>query len=158
MPVRRRPSAAIDPAIVRDAHRQLVQCGSKAGLVSALQPLAAAGVRTEAAIDTHTRGIRRRLESAQRDHACAPTPYGPVVQTMELPSSKLKRWEYCNPMALLWYLCSISIHFGELMASALAANIGRLKFILYIDEIGPGNPLRPDKSRTLQAIYWAIVE
>ena len=30
--------------------------------------------------------------------------------------------------------------------------------IIYIDEICPGNPLRPDKSRTLQAVYWAINE
>ena len=33
-----------------------------------------------------------------------------------------------------------------------------MRIVLYIDEICPGNPLRPEKSRTLQAIYWAIIE
>ena len=34
--------------------------------------------------------------------------------------------------------------------------VGRI--VLYIDEICPGNPLRPEKSRTLQAIYWAFID
>ena len=30
--------------------------------------------------------------------------------------------------------------------------------ILYFDEICPGNALRPEKSRTLPAIYWAFLD
>ena len=33
-----------------------------------------------------------------------------------------------------------------------------MRVIIYIDELCPGNPFRPEKSRTLQAIYWAIAD
>ena len=32
------------------------------------------------------------------------------------------------------------------------------KIVLYIDEVCPGNPLRPEKSRTTQAVYWAMAD
>ncbi len=33
-----------------------------------------------------------------------------------------------------------------------------LKMIIYIDEVKPGNPLRPDHGRGTQSIYWSFVE
>ena len=33
-----------------------------------------------------------------------------------------------------------------------------LRLVLYADEMNPGNPWRPEKSRTLQCIYWAFVD
>ena len=33
-----------------------------------------------------------------------------------------------------------------------------LRLILYIDEVNPGNPLRPDKGRGTQAIYWCFAD
>ena len=33
-----------------------------------------------------------------------------------------------------------------------------LRIVICIDECQPGNPLRPEKSRMLQCIYWAIAD
>ena len=33
-----------------------------------------------------------------------------------------------------------------------------MRIIIYIDELCPGTPFRPEKSRTLQAIYWAFAD
>ena len=33
-----------------------------------------------------------------------------------------------------------------------------LAMILYMDELCPGNPFRPEKGRKLQGIYWCILE
>jgi len=33
-----------------------------------------------------------------------------------------------------------------------------LRVVIYIDEINPGSPLRPEKSRTLQAVYWCFAD
>ena len=32
------------------------------------------------------------------------------------------------------------------------------RMVLYVDEIVPGNPFRPEKSRTLQCIYFAFLD
>ena len=67
-----------------------------------------------------------------------------------------KIWNFCHPLAFLWYLASLSPEFFALMAETMQA--GCLNLILYIDEVVPGNPLRHDKGRTLQAIYYAFAE
>ena len=33
-----------------------------------------------------------------------------------------------------------------------------MRIVLYMDSICPGNPLRPDKSRTTECLYWTIVD
>ena len=85
------------------------------------------------------------------------TPYGTVVASMALPIAELPEWKYCNPLALLHYLCTISVQFAQMMQSCSTVGVP-LKLIIYIDEICPGNPLRMDKARTLQAIYWAFAD
>ena len=85
------------------------------------------------------------------------TPYGKVIQRMDLPLEALKQWEYVHPMALVYYLGTISRPFFDVMKTCSTPGIP-MKLIIYIDEVCPGNPLRPEKSRTLQAIYWAFVD
>jgi len=60
-------------------------------------------------------------------------------------------------MALIYYLSTISTWFADIMTTSNIAG-KPMRIIIYIDEICPGNPLRPDKSRTLQAIYWAFAD
>ena len=53
----------------------------------------------------------------------------------------------------------LSAAFGDVLSTACAAaDVTGLRLIIYIDELCPGNPLRPEKSRTLQAIYWAFAD
>ena len=53
--------------------------------------------------------------------------------------------------------CRLSVPFFSDLFSTCADGVA-LRVVIYIDEICPGNPLRPDKARTLQAIYWCIAD
>ena len=94
------------------------------------------------------------LRKAANDHVAAKTPYGRVVQTMDIGLSE--PWEYCEPKAYLRYMSSLSDSYAEVMGSI----DGPTKFsvVLYLDEICPGNPFRPDKARKLWGLYWACVQ
>ena len=146
------------PEATAELYRKLSQCGTKTGLSAALQALHAAGclsddIMNEASTSAHKRHMRESVGS----HALAETPYGTVMQSMQLDLPGLPKWEYIHPMAFLHYACVQSIAFGSVMASCCVDG-KPLRIIIYIDEVCPGNPLRPEKSRTLQAIYWAIAD
>ncbi len=155
----KRPAAALVALDDSSLHRELVQCSTQTGLVQALSALHAKGVLTNAVVAFKPRKFAKSLTHAKQMHANHVTPYGRVVQDMPLATTKLPSWEYCHPMALLVYLASLSTAFFDIMVDAVesAAN-GVLRMILYMDEICPGNPLRHDKGRTLQAVYWSFAE
>ena len=60
-------------------------------------------------------------------------------------------------MALIYYLAQLSHTFASMMFESHVPGVPT-KLVIYIDEICPGNPLRPDKARTLQAIYWCFAD
>ena len=153
MSSRQRPSQ-IDITCDDALYRKLSQCGTQTGIVTALNALHDAGLLSETvAID---RKLKRKLAAGPQSHCAASTPYGPLVQNMPLPLAKLPQWSYCHPMALVWYLSKTSTGFADAMLSGTPGV--PLRIVIYIDEICPGNPFRPEKSRTLQAIYWAVLE
>ena len=145
------------PEATNDMLRHLSQCGTRAGLSSALVYLADAGWLRPYALQGMASGVRRKMSQAVGDHANASTPYGKVIQQMSLPLTKLPLWDYVHPTALLYYLALISTAFGDMMAESAVPGVP-MRVIIYIDEICPGNPLRPDKARTLQAIYWCLAD
>ena len=155
MSPKKRPAMA--PEATNDMLRHLSQCGTRAGLSSALVYLADAGWLRPYALQGMASGVRRKMSQAVGDHANASTPYGKVIQQMSLPLTKLPLWDYVHPMALLYYLALISTAFGDMMAESAVPGVP-MRVIIYIDEICPGNPLRPDKARTLQAIYWCLAD
>lgn len=166
MPCKRKATACDAPAAKRPAasilndvavQRALVQCGTKKGLVDCISALSQRGWLTDTTVHEHSKTLHKKLALAEGDHASARTPYGPVVQQMQLPLESLPQWDYCHPMALVYYLCSISQAFAGIMMSCSVPTVA-MRIIIYIDEICPGNPLRPEKSRTLQSIYWAFVD
>ena len=151
----KRPARA--PEATNDTLRHLSQCGTRTGLSSALGYLAEAGWLCPKVMKDATTGVRRKMSKAVADHAKASTPYGNVVQQMALPLAKLPLWDYVHPMALLYYLALISTAFGSMMEESVTLGVP-MRVIIYIDEICPGNPLRPEKARTLQAIYWCLAD
>lgn len=152
---RKRPASALDvTASDASLHRELVQCSSQVGLIQSMNALQRAGLLA----DFRPRQTRAELSAAKRMHSHQRTPYGYVVQKMDIPSAKLSSWEYCHPLALMYYLASVSASFFELMQEVLASANGPLRVIVYIDEIVPGNPFRHDQGRKLQAIYFAFAE
>ena len=54
-------------------------------------------------------------------------------------------------------MSSLSAAFGEMMRSVCVD--GRpVRIVIYADGLIPGNPFRPEASRKLQCVYWAIVD
>ena len=155
MTTRKRPAIATKDT--NDMLRHMAQCGTRAGLSNALGYLADTGWLRPNALQGMASSVRRKITRAVGGHAKANTPYGKVVQQMALPLAKLPLWEYVHPMALLYYLALISTAFGDMMAESIVEGVP-MRVIIYIDEICPGNPLRPDKARTLQAIYWCLAD
>jgi hypothetical protein len=138
--------------------RLLATTGTRSGLTNSLIALAQAGWLQEDKVaeltQLHKGSIRRKMHVAIGQHGLADTPYGKVVQSMDLPG--FGRWKFCHPAALLWYLCTLSLGFFVMVRDAAASNGGRLNIVIYIDELCPGNPFRPERSRTLQACYWTV--
>ena len=158
MPARKRPASELTgDAEDLALFGRLADVGNKTGLIDAITQLNNAGWLKNERRNMHGRRLRSRLRAAAKNHANQDTPYGPVVQHMPLPLEKLQKWDNTHPLALLCYLSTLSTAFGDLM-HAVYTRGKPFNLIIYIDEIAPGNPLRPEKSRTLQAIYWALLE
>ena len=140
--------------------RELLSDGSctRGALVSCLQKLQSAGLLKGDLGKGSRSAARREAQSAIEEHALADTPYGRVVQRLDLGTPALCQWEYVNPFAYLYHLTRMSKGFSELMTATLGSAQGPLRIVLYIDEVNPGNPLRPDKGRSTQSIYWCFAD
>ena len=134
---------------------------TKTALSKTLHALQERGLLVDNLVTTPTlaqyhRGVRSAIES----HGLQTyTPYGQVIQELDLPCEKMPRWHYLNPFAFVWHLCSINQWlFNLVAATARNAPGGVLSIIVYIDEINPGNPLHPEPGRLIQAIYWTFAD
>ena len=139
--------------------RELCKYGPKSNLTHILQNLRQHGLLGEEMVRGNFRKVRGDLQRASKFHADAMTPYGRVIQVMHLGLRSLRKWEYIHPLALLHYLSVLSPAFGDIMLDSVASTVdNKLHVVLYFDEITPGNPFRPEKSRALQCIYWACLD
>jgi hypothetical protein len=129
---------------------------TKTSMIKMLIDLRAAGaINDDDGSAGSERSLRRKLQHAVEEHSKAMTPYGPVVQKNRLSNGF--EWEYCHPCAFLWYMSQISSNFCTIMRDSVAD--GRpARLVIYADEMIPGNPFRPEKSRKLLCIYWAFVD
>ena len=66
---------------------------------------------------------------------------------------KSYEWHYLHPCALMIELCKAQTELGDCLRSM---NSPRLAF--YMDEIKPGNVLRPDASRTISCWYFTLLD
>ena len=136
--------------------RKLLGCGTKTGICKALETLQNAGLLCTQ--DSH-RKLRRTLQNASVQHGESVTPYGTVIQKVDLGIEGVAPWEYCHPAAYLRYISTLNDAFGKVMRACIDAARGEpLTMILYMDELCPGNPYRPEKARKLQGVYWCIQE
>ena len=155
------PRRKLSPAILGSHKRQLSDAqlvagsvGHKAQMAATLTQLHHSGTLTSAV--TTERSIRSRLTDAAVAHGRSHTPYGPVVKFTKLPGEELEV-EYVCPFAYLFYMCLMSDAFKDSMET-LSRSDTPLRIVLYADSICPGNPFRPEKSRTVTCIYWTIVD
>ena len=159
-------SSAIVPAppnrvpLNSSAARALVSKGhTKTSIVDTLKVLADAGLikDVDGVGDASLRDLKRKLTDASTVHGNVDTPYGKVIQKVKLDAKGLNYWEYMHPMAFLYYCSSLSHSFAAMMRS-ISDGTTPLRIVIYADGLVPGNPFRPEASRKLQCIYWAIVD
>lgn len=130
----------------------------KAGIAQILLKLHQEGLLADGFIDNANEdAVRKSLGKAVGELAAARTPYGPLVQEMELDTTPPARWPFIHPLALVFHLSASSAAFSRLMSSCLEKVAGGLlKIVIFVDEHRPGNVLRPDAGRATQGVYWCF--
>ena len=142
--------------------RMVTNPGSRSGLARNLRMMRDAGLLADDFSQSNgssESSMERSLQNAMEADSKTETPYGTVVQTIQLDTDEGEpiSWEYCNPFALLYHLTSICHVFGDLVAQLHTPGTP-MRIVIYADECEPGNPLRTDPGRLLQCIYFCFVE
>jgi len=144
------------------ARRSIVAASScsKAGIARILLILHNEGFLADGMVDNSGEDSMRKLLGKSVDEvATIQTPFGPLVQEMDIDTDPPTKWPFIHPLALIFYLSQISSAFAKVMTSCLdhCRSLGRdPKIVIFADEHRPGNVLRPDAGRATQGIYWAF--
>ena len=82
-------------------------------------------------------------------------PCGKILDTMPIPvKAGQYDWPFLRPAAFVQLLARENPRFGDMLKA-----VGpRLRLAFYLDEIKPGNILRPDAGRTLCNFYWCFLD
>ena len=100
------------------------------------------------------RTLRKDVQAGiEADIGGATTPYGPVICKLDVHGVVI---EAVNPFAYTHVLCQRHSGFFQLLCPGGKPTTRPI--VLYIDEVRPGNPLRPDKSRQTQCVYWTFAD
>ena len=157
MSARKRPAASDLPQRISPAQRQslqkdLVRCTTTIGLIQAMSALHKAGVLENGA-DFKPRQLSKELTAAKKQHSNVNTPYGRVVQALELPTGSGNiKWDICHPMAFVHYLCSLSIPFFDLMRSTILSSPGGCLSVIL------ERPEARQRAHNAGHIYWSFAE
>ena len=107
---------------------------------------------TDASLGSLTERTLRRDACAGINAAVADetTPYGNMIETISVNGVNV---EIVNPFSYMHLLRKRHYDFFKVVCPD--QNTHR-RLVLYIDEVRPGNPLRPDKCRQTQCVYWTF--
>ena len=89
--------------------------GSKANVARILQTLNRKGMLRDSGLGSADE--RRQLQRAAEMHGRARTPYGTVVQTLDVPG--IGRWEFVHPIAFMHYMSTVSEPFAKMVSDAI---------------------------------------
>ena len=98
---------------------------------------------------------RRRLAQEIARAGQRETPYGPVIKTLEFGDLVVP---YMCPFALLWSFCDASPSYASFLSEHLPAGGQPCRIALYVDEVCPGNALRPDHARAFYSFFWLLLD
>ena len=106
---------------------------------------------------------RRRLAGQLAEASQTETPYGRVAKSLTIHEVDIP---YICPFALLWLLCSSSSAFAKFLYECVNGGYApgdggyapRARIALYVDEVMPGNNLRPDHGRAFYAVFWLLLD
>ena len=93
----------------------------------------------------------RHFAGEDTDRLRAEIPYGPISKVLRFGEEAVP---YICPLALLWTVASESEGVGMFLLACLGGAAG--DFILYLDDVRPGNILRPDPGRVYYSIRWSL--
>lgn len=127
--------------------------GTKVGLARVLKALHSKGLLRGDVGAGSERTVRGVIQQGVEDVARSETPYGKVLTTLQTGAGT--SLEVVNPFAYLHYLCEKHSNFFKALCPGSHTH---RRLVLYIDEIRPGNPLRPDKCRQTQCVYWTFAD
>ena len=104
------------------------------------------------------RRLAKNAHDAERNLLKLTTPYGPSLRSISVEKEKRPHLtvEYVYPRAFLWLLTHISTAFNAFLKNALPN--GRSDVCVYMDDVRPGNQLRPDAGRTYYAYYYQLID
>ena len=85
------------------------------------------------------------------------TPYGPLLKNVSVPHRLHGEVSFraIDPRALVWLELRLAPDFAVFLNQSLEG--GRSPLTLYMDDVRPGNALRPDSGRLFYAFYWTVV-
>ena len=143
------------------AHLAAIGQTSKSGLARVLHVMQEQGIVQHEGSDDHRTGKSLRTERRKITHAVnriaeIDTPYGRIIQSMDIGLEK--SWEFIHPFKLMYYLTTVSESFASMFHDAVTRAHGKLRLIVYGDEFTPGNPNRIDGGRSLMAFYYTFVD
>ena len=107
---------------------------------------------------------RASMRQARDDVSKTMTPYGPILQTIEVVSTSdvPKQLYIANPFAMLHIALASCAQFRKFFHDRLLETPpspdAPWHLVLYSDEVTPGNPLSAANKRKFQAIYWSFHE
>ncbi len=99
--------------------------------------------------------LAKRWQDTDRGRLAASTPYGPMEKELNIAGATVPVPFIC-PFAFLFTACQESSAFRAFLLSSLGGATGG--FVLYLDDVRPGNQLRPDKGRCYYALYWSLLQ
>ena len=107
---------------------------------------------------------RTTMYEAKADVLLAKTPYGPILQYVDLTlvdGSTLQN-PIAHPLALLWTIarmnCAFTRHFMKCLKDFPPSLVKKWRLLLYSDEITPGDALQGVHKRKVWAVYYALLE
>ena len=129
---------------------------SQSGLANILKDLKETGLPDAVS----RRSIKRARASAVR----LTTANGPIFRKWIIPRVDADQQplvlEFIDPLSWLTYISDNCAGFSAFMAGCLAQHPISLEapwqVALYVDEVAPGNQLKHDNRRKVQAIYWSF--
>lgn len=126
--------------------------GTTTGAAKLLKLLHDKGLFKDSLFATSERTLRRDAAEGTADTvANCTTPFGTVVEPMCIGGKTI---DVVNPFAYISFLCDR--HRGLFNVLCPGEQHTKRSIVLYIDEVKPGNPLRHDKGRTTQCVYWTF--
>ena len=104
--------------------------------------------------DGDTSHQRKKLRRHIKHHLNVDGVCGNSLRSMKIPlkGNEDNEWHFLHPCAFLSEACKLCPLLGDMVKGN-----GGPRLVIYMEEIKPGNVLRPDPSRQVACWYWTLM-